>query len=520
MDRPRLSTRRALALLVALGAALRIALLLVVEHQLEVSEAIVGLMALDILEGKALPFFFYGTAYNGGGALEAYLAAASFAVAGPGAIAVKLWIPLLWLAAAGLLADVCQRNQSRAAAILTLAFFSLGTPFLLEWSLKARGGFIETVLFSTLLLWLAAPPKWLRARSALRGAGFGLALGVGLWCSEMLLAMVPCAGLWLFSRLEARERGRAALAGAFGAGVGLLPLLLYNLANDWAHVRASVLLRVLQPGEGEALALAQLESSLAFVLGWSWPLLCIVFAIGAVRLLRDRSRLQLGHVALAHVLIYGLAYAFSGERYLEVPPSRVLFALHPSLAILFGQALAPPRKPAPVQGYVAVAVATWAVAVCGELNPWIGSGRPREAGSWRGSWALVDGEALRRELLALDVGQVYASRWTVPPLVFAQRVALADGAGDRKLGVTSLLPDRAPTDRERAALVLLRDGPLAAYVAELLEARGIPHRTAEWDRFAIFHAIPSDRLHRGIGLPAVIASEDWPPLPDAPDGFN
>jgi hypothetical protein len=516
------SLARGLAGIVAAGLLLRLALFAFAEHRLEVSEAIVGLMAFDILEGRTLPFFFYGTAYNGGGALEAYLAAAVFALLGPSAAALKLPVLALWLAAAGLLADLCGRTLERTAALLAMGFFGLATPFFLEWSLKARGGFIETVLASAVLLWLADPPGWLRRRWRLQCAAFGLAVGLGLWMSEMLLAMVACAGAWLLLRLPPHLRLNAALATGAATAVGLLPLAAYNALHAAEHLRASVLWRVLQPGEREPLTAAELALSADFVLGPAWPLLAGLLALGAARgLPRLRQGIELGHVATVHVLLYGLAYTLAGERYLAQPPSRVLFALYPSLAILFGQALAPARGAGmAARAAAALTGCAWALCVLASIAGWLASGEPREAHSWRGHWALVDAAPLRRELVSLGVGQVYASRWTVPPLVFEQRRARRREPDSPQLGITSLVPASAPRQRMDAALVLLREGPLAGYVSQLLEARRIPHRRRDLGAFAIFHGIPAPRLHQGIGLPAVIAQEDWPPEPDPPDGFN
>jgi hypothetical protein len=57
-------------------------------------------------------------------------------------------------------------------------------------------------------------------------------------------------------------------------------------------------------------------------------------------------------------------------------------------------------------------------------------------------------------------------------------------------------------------------------VTQLLEVRRIPYGRRDVAAFEIFHGIPVSRIHQGIGLPAVIAQEDWPPEPDPADGFK
>ena len=66
--------RKILYVLVALGVVIRLFVLLAAENRLDSDEATIGVMALDILEEGTHPIFFYGASYNGGGAMEAYLA--------------------------------------------------------------------------------------------------------------------------------------------------------------------------------------------------------------------------------------------------------------------------------------------------------------------------------------------------------------------------------------------------------------------------------------------------------------
>ncbi|MCH2570782.1 MAG: hypothetical protein MK103_05375, partial [Planctomycetes bacterium] len=56
------------------GLLLRIFLLFTVENMLDCDESTVGVMALDIVESSQIPMFHYANAYNGGAALESYLA--------------------------------------------------------------------------------------------------------------------------------------------------------------------------------------------------------------------------------------------------------------------------------------------------------------------------------------------------------------------------------------------------------------------------------------------------------------
>src|SRR6266536_2722288 len=72
-----------------LVAAARFVILLTSQTHVHSDEAIIGLMGKHILEGRYLPFYMYGQAYNAGAAWEAYLAAISFVLFGVGVISLK-----------------------------------------------------------------------------------------------------------------------------------------------------------------------------------------------------------------------------------------------------------------------------------------------------------------------------------------------------------------------------------------------------------------------------------------------
>src|SRR5438046_8098404 len=85
-----------LLILVATAIA-RFVILFVSQTHVTSDEAIIGLMGKHILEGRALPFYFYGISYNASCAWEAYLAAVPFAIAGVTVVALKIPTVLLSL---------------------------------------------------------------------------------------------------------------------------------------------------------------------------------------------------------------------------------------------------------------------------------------------------------------------------------------------------------------------------------------------------------------------------------------
>src|SRR3954447_27011289 len=83
-------------------AAARFAILFASQTHVHSDEAIIGLMGKHISEGRYFPFYMYGQPYNAGGAWEAYLAAAPFAVFGAGVMPLKGTMVVMSLVCLGL----------------------------------------------------------------------------------------------------------------------------------------------------------------------------------------------------------------------------------------------------------------------------------------------------------------------------------------------------------------------------------------------------------------------------------
>ncbi|NNL68020.1 MAG: hypothetical protein HKP30_17360 [Myxococcales bacterium] len=514
-----MTSRRILSCLVALGVLLRVALLASAENRLEADESLVALMGLDILAGRSLPFFVYRTTYDGGGAFEAYLSAAGFALLGDAPWVPKAMVLVVWTAAALLFAGLVRRHLEPQRARLATLFFCVGTPFFLEWSLKARGGYEETLLLSLLLLWLPGWPR-LSGRPLATGASFGAIAGIALWISEMILPLLPGALVWLGSRRPAAERPRLLAGLVVGALLGVLPLLLYNLGHDWAHLRTSVVARMLVE-DGRPLGWRALRDSAAFVLGPGHLLALSAIAFAGFRLARRRRPLGLEHVLLLNLLLYAIGYWLGGLRYLAIPPSRVLFQVYPSVAVLLAVALDVPRRaPRALRIAAVTAAAVWIASVAVPTARWMASGEPRETGSWRGSWSLVDGAALHRELVDRNVKMAFTSYWTLWPLRFETERAQRGLPPARKLLVSDAIPTE-PLPPGRIVAFVLQPGTEAFRRVELtLRSRGIAHEREAWGDYVIFSGIESSAVHTGLGFPAGLVRNALPLPPRVSDGFN
>lgn len=143
-------------------------------------QAIVGLMAKHLSEGRAFPLFFYGQTFMIG--VEAWAAVPFFFIAGPTVAALRISM-LAWNIAFGLLLVAgLQRDAGlRPWTALIPALFFLAAPASVSTRLiEAQGGIIEPFVYIVVLWFLRRRPLW-----------FGAVLAVGFRNREFTLYAVP-----------------------------------------------------------------------------------------------------------------------------------------------------------------------------------------------------------------------------------------------------------------------------------------------------------------------------------------
>ncbi len=203
---------------------------------LDSDEATMGLMALHILKNGAHPLVFYGQDYMG--TIEAYLAALSFTVFGPGVFALRLGMVLLFalfLLSTYLLISLL---YSQKAALLALCILSLGSPELLLHELTANAGYGEIVFFGSLLLvlasWLALTSRQgphllhIRLRRSLVYLAWSLVAGLAIWSNPLILPFVLTTALLLFIFCRSELRMSVIALLVFGFLLGLAPQIIYK----------------------------------------------------------------------------------------------------------------------------------------------------------------------------------------------------------------------------------------------------------------------------------------------------
>ena len=217
-----------------LGVGYRLILLLAEIPPTNSDEATSGLVALHIAQGREFPLFFYGQYYMG--ALESYLAAPLFLLAGPSTLALRVPNLLLYAAFLALMWHLARRLYGPGLAVATVALLALGSDRIVKNQLIAGGGYPEMNPAGALLMLLAVNLGLgvLRRRTSAY-AGWGLVAGLTLWDDWLVLPYVAAAGVLLLASCWRELRGRAGLALAGGLAVGLVPIVAHNLTAPPEH---------------------------------------------------------------------------------------------------------------------------------------------------------------------------------------------------------------------------------------------------------------------------------------------
>jgi 4-amino-4-deoxy-L-arabinose transferase-like glycosyltransferase len=438
----------AIALLVALGLFVRVWIL--GRTPVNSDQAVVGLMAREILHGH-LFVFYWGQHYGGG---EAYIVAALFALFGQSRLTLGLTPVLLDAIAALLLWRIGRRLFDPRIAVLAVLLFWVWPEVFLYLSTFEYGFRLLTLVCGLAVLLFALRLAESRSTRLRDWSGCGFFLGLGWWCSPEIVYYAAPALIWLVYR-AIRRRVRPRLTGVAlslaMAALGALPWLAVNVghgypsmlspvppsdAGTWAgrlgiffgHV-APLALGLRLRGSGDWLA--------GPVLGVTLYCLLSVFVLTWIVLLALKRR---GGPLIVIVALFPFAYTYSPfSSYWR--DGRYAVYLAPVLALLVASALCDLARrhsrfarSAPALGLIAaLALTVGAAAQLAPYTPLAGNNSARPGWtSWRADpsrWLQPLTDVLEHS----HVRAAYSGYWVAYALTFEShgRVLAADPGTDR-----------------------------------------------------------------------------------------
>ena len=229
-------------------------------------EAMVALQAEHILHGER-PVYYYAQPYMG--SLEAYLAALSFLLTGGHTVwamrlqAIPMGMLMTYLAwrFAAALAKSAGLSPRLKTAFVTIAALVAAFPPLYDMAeeMRVQGGYMGAFV---IMLWLLLcayrlTQRWSQQASrrelALRWAGMGFLVGLGLWIDPLISYACAAIAIWLVGyfvlewqrrRGQSDAQSRPALVKEASLCVSAIPLLLvgfipgliWGAQNNWANV--------------------------------------------------------------------------------------------------------------------------------------------------------------------------------------------------------------------------------------------------------------------------------------------
>ena len=188
-----------------------------------------GNVAERLLEGVESPVFIPSQPY--GGTLKSLLVAPLAAVMDP-ASAFALFSVLVYAVFVGALYRLTVWLFGGGPAVLAGLYAAFAPVFVTRYSLNNDGTYVEVLALGTLALWLAA--RWTRAEEgrAVMALVAGVLLGLAFWLHILaVIHLAAVAGAFVLFGLRHAPRSLAALAA--GWGLGAVPALLWNAANQW-----------------------------------------------------------------------------------------------------------------------------------------------------------------------------------------------------------------------------------------------------------------------------------------------
>jgi hypothetical protein len=356
-------------------------------------QAIFGLMAKHLVEGRAFPMFIYGDSYLLG--MQAWLAAPLFALFGPSVAVLKIPVVVINAITGALLVWVLHRDAGLrpSRAVLAAMFFLLAAPVMAKLLVETGGGNPEPFLY-VLLLWM------LRDRPFAFGLLFGLgfvhreftAYGVSAimaiallkdrrWTIERMKA-VALAGTGFFIVTQA-VRTAYLFSTPFGPGTSIAMAEVAAGGESALASRYCFAPEAIVPGlsglfgnyaglafgaTSERLVTFGVRSTMPATFTY-WPLLGAVFAAALARVawlsIRDRKPIWSGPAAVGTFLLLiglqsGIVYAVARCGRLE--PDTLRYAL---LMIYAGVGIATLyfvyETSRVWQGAMVAAIAAWAI---------------------------------------------------------------------------------------------------------------------------------------------------------------
>lgn len=221
-----------LSVALILAASLAIRLFAAGLVNFDSDEAIQGLMAKHIAEGKAFPLMEYGSSHHG--ALASYLLAAFYLACGSCSVTQLRFYPIVvWLLAGVPLYLAARRSLGKAAAFFALLMLCFPPEPVFETSVKMWPGQAETQLALCLLAYALIVVQPDAQKPTFFYLLCGFAIGLSAWLTPTAAPGLACIAVFLAYQAGIYHHARWQSMSFLGLGAFLsyAPVILYQFIH-------------------------------------------------------------------------------------------------------------------------------------------------------------------------------------------------------------------------------------------------------------------------------------------------
>ncbi len=219
----------------AVSVMLRTGLVFYSQKYLQSDEALVGMMAMDVMEGGKIPIFPYGNRYAGGHIFDLLLMIPWFKIFGPSDVIVTMVPAMISCLYIWIVHRLLYQFFGKKLALVASMLFSFSATFL-AFNFYENGG-MTTAFFGWLGIYFFFQSHFSERERPVYLVLAGVSLGFAYYCFDYaLFYFVSVMLFWAFKERFALFR-RWKFVGLFllGFAVGATPLLYYNFTLRNGH---------------------------------------------------------------------------------------------------------------------------------------------------------------------------------------------------------------------------------------------------------------------------------------------
>ncbi len=225
-----------LSVVIAIFLLVRIAALFASQQHVDGDRALTGIMAKHIMEKGIRPFYFYGEHYAGSQTIVAYIASLFFVLFGISSFSLHLADIFLALIFVAVTYYVVHKIFNKGIALITSFLLAIPIPVFLVSDVR-YGSNSVVLIFNTLFVYLFYQIFFNSQKTAKKFVFLGIIAGISYYLGEYILILLFVFLLFWYFQNKKFFLTRNFFIFLASFIIGLLPVIHYNLTNNFANLK-------------------------------------------------------------------------------------------------------------------------------------------------------------------------------------------------------------------------------------------------------------------------------------------